>query len=192
MLREFAIAGAGTALVVGLSGCGGNALTGRPAAAAVAPASAAPAASTDPYAPKLVAYHEYRDAAMQMSIRANLLSPMASFRAGLDKLCHTPPDGFAQLRRSQRLLSRADPDPTSALQSRTDETALRVDMACPQRMADWTTAREAVDQNADAGSDASGTATPTPDPTPAGSDGTSISPSQQAGPAPGQDTYNAG
>lgn len=127
-----------------LSGCSGDAPEVR-AASGPAPSAPASVPSADPTTPAEVPYAAYREAAVLMSIRPDLITPETAFEDSLHSLCARDADGFADLRREHRASAGSAADGSSAYRYLGDEAALRVDLACPQRMSDWLAAREDVE-----------------------------------------------
>lgn len=157
-MRRFVIVGAASAaLLAGLGACSdGNESDGASAAVPVAPVVVVTptAASADPYAWTDIRYEDYLKAAEQLGIRPDMLRPLAGFSSGLSELCHTAPAQFGEMRQAQ-LTNTANTETYSAAQYMHDEVALRIGLACPQRMADWTATNTGED-TATGGSESDG------------------------------------
>jgi hypothetical protein len=134
------------AVLFGVSACG----AAEEAAAPPAPQVQVQPSPTDPFAWKDVRYQEYRTAALQVPISTELLVQPAELTASLETLCRTDAAGFAALLAAHetRAKEAGDNDLEKHLG---DEVALRLGMACDQRMGDWLTARRDADPAQDAG-----------------------------------------
>ncbi len=140
MRRSVIAAAASAALLACLGACsGGSEPDASSVLAPVTPIVASTPTPADPYAWTGVPYGDYLDAAEQLGIRPDLLRPLSGFSSGLNALCHTPPDQMVELRKAQ-LANTEDAAAYSVAQYMHDEVALRIGMACPQRMPDWSTA----------------------------------------------------
>lgn len=148
MRRSFHAAAASAALLACLSACASD----SDPASADAPVDTlvtteSTPASSDPYAWRAVAYEDYLEAAHQLNIRPDLLRPRAGFDDGLDELCRSTPEQLSQVRQTQQ--ANLDEGATyTAAQYMSDEVSLRIDLACPQRMGDWTSAATEAGQEA--------------------------------------------
>ncbi|MGQ0846156.1 MAG: hypothetical protein ACT4QF_18700 [Sporichthyaceae bacterium] len=145
---------AALAVLCGVSACG----AAKDAAAPPAPEVAVVQTPIDPFAWKDVRYQEYRTAALQVPISAELLVQPAALTASLETLCRTDAAGFAALIAEHE--TRAKEAGDNDLETHLDqEVALRLGMACAQRMGDWLTAQRDADPAEDAGSGAADTST---------------------------------
>lgn len=129
------------AVLLAMSGCGGD---DARVIAAVQAEPESPAAPADPYAWTDVAYADYRAAALQVPIRPEFLVTPGALTQSLDTVCTTDLAGYTELLSAHRHRAR---DASEAAQRRrylAEEVSLRLGMACPQRMADWATARAAA------------------------------------------------
>jgi hypothetical protein len=151
MRRELVRRAAGLMLLAGAAGCSAPG-SSQPPAAAVQP-TAQPPGSPDADAPKFVTYQDYREAALQMSIPADLPAA-AAFRQSLRRSCRTTPSGPAELRPGQLAPAEAAAEPTGTLQPRAVETSLRVGLGCPRRMSDWLVVRQIGDDTPSSPADA--------------------------------------
>jgi hypothetical protein len=91
----------------------------------------------DPFAWTDVPYREYLDAAQEIGVRPDVLVSESGFSAGLDALCHTSSADLAALRKTQ-LAKTHNTETYSDADYLGDEVGLRIGLACPQRMSDWT------------------------------------------------------
>lgn len=157
MRRSVIATAASAALLAGLGACSGGSESDVPSAAvAVVPVIAAtPGAAADPYAWTDVLYEDYLEAADQLGIRPDLRRPLAGFSSGLNELCHQTPEQLAEMRKAQQA-NLNEADTFSAAQYMSDEVALRIGMACPQRMSDWTSTNSSSEDTATGGSEADG------------------------------------
>lgn len=157
MRRSVIAAAASAALLPWLSACGGtesDTASGAGPALVLPSAVATPAAVADPYAWTDVPYGDYLKAAEQLGIRRDLLRPPTGFSAGLAELCRTAPAQLVEIRKAH-LANLDNADTFSAAQFMQDEVALRIGLACPQRMVDWTAAGTGED-GATGGSESDG------------------------------------
>lgn len=137
---------AGLAVLLGLAACGGSKDAAVPAPP---PAPVAEQATADPFAWKDVRYQDYRAAALQVPLGAELLIAPDALTQSLDTLCHTDSAGFVQLlldhESKAREASQNDLDKHLA-----EEVSLRLGLSCPQRMGDWMAARQGADLSEEA------------------------------------------
>jgi hypothetical protein len=91
----------------------------------------------DPFAWTDVPYKEYLDAAQEIGVRPDVLVSESGFSAGLDALCHTSSADLAAMRKAQLSKTR-NTETYSDADYLGDEVGLRIGLACPQRMSDWT------------------------------------------------------
>lgn len=152
-MRRFELAAASVAVLACLGACSDGA-GGGSAVAEAAPTESATPTAVDPYAWAVVPYKEYLDAAQQIGLRPDVLVPESGFAAGLDTLCHTSPEDFAAMRKTQMANTR-DTDTYTAAEYLGDEVGLRIGLACPQRMSDWTATDDERSDDGDSSDDVS-------------------------------------
>lgn len=150
-MRRFRLAAASVAVLACLGACSDGDSDGD-AVAAVVPTESASPTSLDPYAWANVPYKDYLDAAEQIGLRPDVLVPEFGFDTGLDKLCHTTPADFATMRKTQMANTR-DTDTYTTAHYLGDEVALRLGLACPQRMGDWTATDDGHAEDGDTSDD---------------------------------------
>ena len=102
----------------------------------------------DPFAWKDVSYEEYLAAADELGLRPEVLLPMAGFSSGLKALCTSSAEELAAMRTAQMDHTR-ETETYSAAKYLGDEVALRLGLACPQRMTDWNAAGVDRDEHSD-------------------------------------------
>jgi hypothetical protein len=151
-MRRFKIAAASVGVLACLGACSDGAGGESAVAAAAAPTESATPTALDPYAWTVVPYKEYLDAAQQIGLRPDVLVPESGFAAGLDTLCHTSPEDFAAMRKTQMANTRGT-DTYTAAEYLGDEVGLRIGLACPQRMSDWTATDDERGDDGDASDD---------------------------------------
>lgn len=138
MGNRLMLGAATAALLACLGACGGSSDAPDSAPAPAPAPSETPSSSPDPYAWVDVPYAAYYEAAEKLAIRPDMLTPADELSGSLESLCTTSAEGLAELRRAQV----ASVEMASAF-FLDDETTLRLSLACPQRIADWVSARTA-------------------------------------------------
>jgi hypothetical protein len=108
-------------------------------AVVVQPSAAAEPVSLDPFAWNDVSYEDYLAAADELGLRRDVLLPMAGFSSGLNALCHSSAKELAAMRAAQMEHTK-DTETYSTAKYLGEEVALRLGLACPQRMTDWNAA----------------------------------------------------
>lgn len=117
---------------------------------AVQPTPTAEPTALDPFGWTDVSYQEYLDAANQLGLRPDFLVPEAGFSSGLNILCHTSAEDLVEMRTTQMSHTK-ETETYSTAKHLADEVALRLGLACPQRMTDWKAAEgEQAERNSDA------------------------------------------
>jgi hypothetical protein len=134
------VAAASVAALACLGACSDDRDVAQDTAPAAPTASAQPT-TLDPFAWTDVPYSEYLDAAEQIGLRPDVLMPEAGFSTGLNTLCHTTPADFMTLRKSQ-MSKTEQTDTYTTAKYLGDEVGLRIGLACPQRMVDWSATSE--------------------------------------------------
>ena len=137
-MRRTMLATASVVLLACLGACTNDSDAASDEAVPQPAASALPTA-VDPFAWTDVSYEEYLEAADQIGLRPDVLVPEAGFSSGLGALCHTSAEDMATMRRSH-VGDVADSGSYSTAEYLGDEAGLRLGLACPQRMTDWTAA----------------------------------------------------
>lgn len=138
-MRRTMLAAASAVLLACLGACANGSDGGSDEAVAVQPAESATPTALDPFAWTDVSYYDYLEAAEQIGLRPDVLVPEAGFSSGLNTLCHTSAEEMAVMR-SAHVEDVADSGTYSTAKYLGDEIGLRLGMACPQRMTDWTAA----------------------------------------------------
>jgi hypothetical protein len=138
-MRRTMFAAASAVLLACLGACANDSDGGSDETVAVQPAASATPTSLDPFAWTDVSYAEYLEAAEQIGLRPDVLVAEAGFSSGLNTLCHTSAEEMAVMR-SSHVEDVADSGTYSTAKYLGDEIGLRLGMACPQRMTDWTAA----------------------------------------------------
>ncbi len=108
-------------------------------AVVVQPSAAAEPVSLDPFAWNDVSYEDYLAAADELGLRRDVLLPMAGFSSGLNALCHSSARELADMRAAQMEHTK-DTETYATAKYLGEEVALRLGLACPQRMTDWNAA----------------------------------------------------
>ncbi|HUR74627.1 MAG TPA: hypothetical protein VMZ00_10150 [Sporichthya sp.] len=145
-MRRTMLATASVVLLACVGGCtGGRSDATSDGAVAVQPTPSAEPTALDPFAWTDVPYDGYLAAAKELGLRPELLLPMAGFSSGLRALCHTSATDLAAMRSAQMAHTK-DTETYTAARYLGDEVALRIGLACPQRMTDWNAAGIAQDE----------------------------------------------
>lgn len=156
-MRHALLATASAVLLACLGACGNDSDAASDDAVVVEPAASASPTAADPYAWTDVAYADYLEAADQIGLRPDVLVPEAGFSSGLSVLCRTSAEELATMR-SSYVEDVTDSGTYSTAKYLADEVGLRLGLACPQRMTDWTAAgleQDDADTDTDADTDAS-------------------------------------
>jgi hypothetical protein len=138
-MRRTMLAAASAVLLACLGACANDSDGASDEAVAVQPAESGTPTPLDPFAWTDVSYYDYLEAAEQIGLRPDVLVPEAGFSSGLNALCHTSAEEMATMR-SSHVEDVADSGTYSTAKYLGDEVGLRLGMACPQRMTDWTAA----------------------------------------------------
>ncbi len=147
-MRRTMLVAASFATVACLGACGGGSDSASGDAVVVQPTPSAPPISLDPFAWTDVAYQDYLDAADQLGLRPDVLVSEAGFSSGLNTLCRTTPDAMVTMRTSHGSYTE-DAETYSTAKYLAEEVGLRIGLACPQRMTDWTAAGYDADDSHD-------------------------------------------
>ena len=154
-MRHVMLATASAVLLACLGACGNDSDAASDDAVVVEPAASASPTAADPYAWTDVAYADYLEAADQIGLRPDVLVPEAGFSSGLSVLCRTSAEELATMR-SSYVEDVTDSGTYSTAKYLADEVGLRLGLACPQRMTDWTAASvEQDDTDSDTDTDES-------------------------------------
>lgn len=142
-MRHARFAAASAVLLVCLGACGNDSDadidTASGDAVMVEPTASASPTALDPYAWTDVPYADYLEAADQIGLRPDVLVAEAGFSSGLSVLCRTSAEELATMR-SSYVEDVTDSGTYSTAKYLADEVGLRLGLACPQRMTDWTAA----------------------------------------------------
>ena len=138
-MRRTVLAVASVAALACLGACGNDSDSASDEAVVVAPTPSPVPASLDPFAWSDVAYQDYLDAADQLGLRPDVLVPEAAFSSGLNTLCRTSAEDMVTMR-SQHQSYTENAATYSTAKYLAEEVGLRIGLACPQRMTDWTAA----------------------------------------------------
>lgn len=138
-MRRTMLAAASAVLLACLGACANDSDGESDETVAMQPADSPTATPADPFAWTDVSYSDYLEAADQIGLRPDVLVPEAGFSSGLNTLCHTSAEEMAVMRNSH-VGDVADSGTYSTAKYLGDEVGLRLGMACPQRMTDWTAA----------------------------------------------------
>ncbi|MBA3744135.1 hypothetical protein [Sporichthya sp.] len=106
----------------------------------------------DPFAWSDVDYEDYLAAADELGLRPEVLLPLAGFSSALNALCHTSAEDLAKMRTAQMDHTK-ETESYSNAKYLGDEVALRLGLACPQRMTDWNAAGSDRDDSGDSDAD---------------------------------------
>ena len=138
-MRRTMLAAASAVLLACLGACADDSDDASGETVAIQPIESGTPTPLDPFAWTDVSYFDYLEAADEIGLRPDVLVPEAGFSSGLDALCRTSAEDMATMR-SSHIEDVADSGTYSTAKYRGDEVGLRIGMACPQRMTDWTTA----------------------------------------------------
>lgn len=137
-MRHATLAAASAVLLACLGACSNDSDAASAEAVVVQPTEST-ATPLDPYAWSDVSYAEYLEAAQQIGLRPDVLVPEAGFSSGLNTLCRSSAEELATMRDSH-VEDVTDSGTYSTAKYLADEVGLRLGLACPQRMTDWTAA----------------------------------------------------
>ncbi len=138
-MRRSWLAAASVALLACLGACSSDGDSASVEAASVEPTPTPVPTPFDPYGWADVEYEDYLEAAQELGLRPDVLVPQAGFSSGLSALCRSSAEELAALRTSHAAYTE-DSETYSTAKYLTDEVGLRLGLACPQRMGDWTEA----------------------------------------------------
>lgn len=138
-MRHVMLAAASAVLLACLSACADDSDVASENEVVVQPAESTSPTPFDPFAWSDVPYADYVEAADQIGLRPDVLVPEAGFSSGLNTLCHTSAEDMAVMR-SSHVEDVSDSGTYSTAKYLADEVGLRLGLACPQRMTDWTAA----------------------------------------------------
>lgn len=133
------LAAASFAALACLGACGNDSDAASDEAVVVTSTPTPEPTPVDPFAWNDVPYQEYLDAAEELGLRPDVLLPEAGFSSGLSTLCRTTAEDMVAMRSSHQSYTE-DAATYSTAKYLADEVGLRIGLACPQRMTDWTAA----------------------------------------------------
>lgn len=133
------LAAASAVLLACLGACASDSDATSDEAVEARPTEAGTPTPADPFAWADVSYDDYLEAAEQIGLRPDVLVPEAGFSSSLNALCRTSAEEMVVMR-SSHVEDVADSGTYSTAKYLADEVGLRLGMACPQRMTDWTAA----------------------------------------------------
>lgn len=124
-------------LALPLTGCHATFDASERAADVTTPAPAESRPDTLPYLH--VRFEDYLDAAARRGVRADYLITEDEFVGSLANLCDNTPSDFAALDAAHRSAAGASDSPPLAYRWMTEETAIRLALACPDHIPAWST-----------------------------------------------------
>lgn len=151
-MRRIVLAAASVAALACLGACSNDSDAASDAVVVATPTPTPEATPTDPFAWSDVEYQDYLDAAQELGLRPDVLVPEAGFTSGLSALCRTPAVEMVTMRSEHRSYTE-DAATYSTAKYLADEIGLRIGLACPQRMTDWTAAEDDSRDERDGGDD---------------------------------------
>lgn len=138
-MRRTMLATASAVLLACLGACTDDRSDAASDDVAVVPAVTPEPTPLDPFGWADVDYEDYLAAADELGLRPEVLLPMAGFSSSLNLLCHSSAEDLARMRTAQMDHTK-ETETYSNAKYLGDEVALRLGLACPQRMADWNAA----------------------------------------------------
>ncbi|GAA0635973.1 hypothetical protein GCM10009547_45220 [Sporichthya brevicatena] len=148
-MRSSWLAAASVALLACLGACSSDGDSTSVEAASVAATPTPEPTPVDPFAWTDVEYEDYLEAAKELGLRPDVLVPQAGFSSGLGALCRSSAEELAAMRSAHAEYTQ-DTDRYATAKYLSDEIGLRLGLACPQRMGDWTEASMERDSETDA------------------------------------------